>query len=404
MSEKSSNAKASWHYILGLGLLAALVLVSCFSRQLSGNSWDFLNHFRSAGLMLEGLSPYSNTHFQSLPLVALPFTVFHGFSFENARWIYAGLHALCALSIPYLLFKLLQSEGKLRDAARLEKFCTGVFVAFIASFRFLDNEFFVSQVSLWVMFGILLCFFTLSEMRTSTNKTKKSLLMGAFSVLLTMATSFKLLSLLCLISFSKHLKLRQMIVLASVFLFLNVLIYPSYFIEWTVGFTSRLASAEVYQQSLSQQGLFPLIYKFTQSQTTAFNVALLTLFCSIGFSITAMKAAFREARKNMHTPLNHTVILESGFWMLLAYLASPFPWQYSFSILWMLIPVAWVSGNKIDRRILLACSLLLGLTPKGIIGTEFASVLEGYQFVGFLLVVILVTTGRILKRRSLAHS
>lgn len=209
------TASISWHYKLGLLLLSALVLVSCFSRQLSGNAWDFMNHYRSAGLLLEGMSPYANSHFQSLPLVALPFTIFHLFSYENARWIYAGLHALSALLIPYLLFKALQSHGHLRSSAQIEKFCTGVFVAFIASFRFLDNEFFVSQVSLWIMLGLLLCFFALEEMRSSQNSGKQTAMLVLFSVLLTMATSFKLLSLLCLFSFAKHLKLKQLFLLGT---------------------------------------------------------------------------------------------------------------------------------------------------------------------------------------------
>lgn len=180
-----------------------------------------------------------------------------------------------------------------------------------------------------------------------------------------------------------------------------MLIYPAYFLEWAAAFTQRLASAEVYQHSLSQQGLFPLIYKFTSSKVAAFNVATFSLFVFIGLSLIAYKASYRRARLELKSPVGPTLLLEVGFWMLLAFLASPFPWQYSFSILWMLIPISWVLGSKKDRRVLLSCSLILGLTPKGIVGSSTASAIESHQLIALLVFIVMIVVGKIYRKQSL---
>jgi len=81
--------------------------------------------------------------------------------------------------------------------------------------------------------------------------------------------------------------------------------------------------------------------------------------------------------------------LSFGALLLLGVCASPLAWQHTYSILWGIVPLAYLCGTTTEKKWVAAISLFLGVSARAIVGTDVSSFLELHQSV-FLCSLILV--------------
>src|SRR5262249_39235244 len=141
-----------------LGVFALLIVYSCFSRQWNSDGRDFLAYWRAGFRFVHGEPIYQNElypPFKYAPVTALYFIPLSLLPYFVARWVYAFLHSGWVITLPFLACALLRRDS--RVSARIDErtFFTALVVSFVGSFRFLDGEFHVSQVSTLAL-GIML--------------------------------------------------------------------------------------------------------------------------------------------------------------------------------------------------------------------------------------------------------
>ncbi len=376
MKENSKNDIASF-YKIGLGIIAFLILASCFSRQLNGTGWDFEAYFKAAGRILSGDSPYlyeRDFSYKYSPVVALPFTVFHLFSYDVARWVYAALHALLAIVLPYMLYSLLKPSWSTQDneARREQKeaFVMGVFITFLATLRFIDSEFFVSQIGLWIIGGILFGVWLLQKFNTHPGLRVLAL------ACISLASLVKIHTTLISLSFAKLKDKKGLFLIFSVFMLLVLIPNPFYWLDWVEHMKRSSFDLLIDNTSVNLQGFYPLAINhlgFAQP-------SLKPLWLALPFALLALFTLKRFTLEDLKSEAPH-ILLNVSIWMLLGFMASPLPWQYTYSVLWIMMPLSWSLASAIEKRWILGVALFLGFTPQGIIGKAASYWLEQKQSV-----------------------
>jgi hypothetical protein len=380
MTKPTENHSLPLHLKIALGIIAFLLLASCFSRQLNGLGSDFLAYFKAAGHLLEGQSPYSyekSFSHKYAPSIAIPFTFFHLFSYETARWVYAAFHAIIALTLPYLIYTLLRSQQSFAVREYKETYVMGILISFMGTFRFIDGEFHVSQTGLWMMGSIflgLLCLQHFSKMWWGK-------FLG-FS-LMSLGALVKIYSSVLFLTFIKLKNLKTLLWISGVFIFWMLIPHPSWWLDWVNHLQRASFDLVISRSSGNLQGFYPLAFKtlsFAQFNIPAFVLAL-------PFALWAFYKTHRYSLNDIATkPLE--VLLSLHVWLLWGTMASPLPWHYTYSMLWSLIPLMWLAASPIERRWILGVCMFLGLSPQGLLGKEISSALESNQSV-FIAVFIL---------------
>lgn len=367
MTERS-RPRLPTHLYVALALIGLLILVSCFSRQLNGQGWDFQAYFKAAGRWLAGSTPYvyeKNFSFKYAPVMVLPFTFFHLFSFDVARGIYAALHAVLALSLPYLLYSILEKDPRFKLRENPETYVIGILVAFVGTLRFIDGEFHVSQIGLWII-GTLLAGFWLIQ---NVGHRKWGRFAGL--ALMSLASLVKVHSSIFFLSFLKWRSWKTWFWVGGVFLVIACLPDPRMWLEWAQQIRSTTYDLPISRSSINLQGFYPLgVLRLGLSQFSAQPLLLALPFFIVTYFLTG-RYSLRDIKTS---PLS--VLLTISTWLLLGFMASPLPWQYTYSILWVLVPLSWISSTPSERRWLLAIALFLGLSPQGIIGKHASMWIE----------------------------
>ncbi len=395
-STKKTQEDIASYYKVGLGIIAILILASCFSRQLNGQGWDFGAYYKAAGRILNGDSPYlyeRDFSYKYAPVVALPFSVFHFFSYDVARWIYAALHALLAIVLPYLLYRIVSRDWSDKSVDAKESFVMGIFISFLGTLRFIDSEFHVSQIGLWIIGGILLGILFLQRFPQSRP------LRTAGIAFVSLAALVKIHTILIALSFAKLKDKIGMLWITGVFFVIALLPTPKYWIDWAVHMKRSSYDLPIDTTSINMQGFFPLAINHLGVP----NFKLWPLALALPLVIWAWLSLKRFVLADVPKNASH-VLLNMSIWALLGFMASPLPWQYTYSILWVLIPLSWSLANEIEKRWILGVSLFLGFSPQGIIGKAASYWLEQRQsvFAAILIfwVVMLLQSKRLNKTAS----
>lgn len=397
MSERPSRVRLPIHIQVALVLIALLILASCFSRQLNGAGWDFQAYFKAAGRILQGQSPYlyeKDFSYKYAPVIALPFTFFHLFSYEIARWVWAAFHAGVALACPYVLYKVLERDPHLGISKRVEDFSFGILVSFMGTFRFIDSEFHVSQIGLWITMLLLLGALCLSYAEHSPGLTRLGLVLLSFGALVKIHT---------IALFAVFLKWRspKTYLSAGGILFLIALLpNPAWWLEWVEHMKRSTRDLPMDMSSVNLQGFYPLaVLHLGMDQFSYWPLLLAAPFGILAF----WKLPRLSLQEIPSQP--HVFLLTISVWTLLGFMASPLPWQYTYCIAWVLIPLSWVTATRFERRVLIGLALFLGLTPQGIIGKQVSMLIEQHQsiFAGMFIIWILLLR-QTLRTSKLANS
>ena len=380
---QNKNTDIALFYKVGLGIIVLLILASCFSRQLNGGGWDFKAYYKAAGRILSGVTPYvyeRDFSYKYAPVIGLPFTIFHLFSYDIARWVYAAFHSLLAISLPYLLYRIVKHDwAEHNSTQRLElkeNFVMGVFISFLGTLRFLDSEFFVSQIGLWIIGGILLGIHILQ--RLPNNNLAKFIGLGFVSL----ASLIKMHTMLICLSFAKLKDAKGLLWIAGVFCFFALLPNPSYWLDWAAHMKKSTFDLPMNKSSVNLQGF----YSFAVLKLGMNQFSLQPMLLALPLGILAFLKLERFTLSDIPKSASY-ILLNVSIWTLLGILASPLPWQYTYSILWVLVSLSWTLGNSIERKWIFAVSLFLGFSPQGIIGKSASYWLESHQSVFFAVLV-----------------
>jgi hypothetical protein len=138
--------------------------------------------------------------------------------------------------------------------------------------------------------------------------------------------------------------------------------------------------------SVNLQGFYPLAILHLGFAQFTFWPLLLALPFALWAFLKLPRFSLDEVKTSPHK-----FLLSVSVWVLLGFLASPLPWQYTYSIIWILIPLAWVYASSLERKFLIGISLFLGLTPQAIIGKSNSMWLEQHQSIfGTILILWII--------------
>ncbi|MBS1984584.1 MAG: DUF2029 domain-containing protein [Bdellovibrionales bacterium] len=364
-----------------LATLAILLLVatSALSRQWNSDGNDFAAFFSAGQRILHGLSPFAlsdATPYKYAPVSALLFVPFALLPYSAARLLYLGIHLLCTLALPFCLWQWLSPLARRRSIDAT--FAWALAGALVGSLRFLDNEFTDSQVNIVSLACVLLGAQILHSARTSTRE-------HAGAALWSFGALFKFHPLLAGELFCTR-RTRPSLWLVPPL----IALLPS--LAWWRDFWQLHTQKPVGDSTFSTilQGLKPLFFQLgfsPHTQMLAYLASALVLGAAYLWWIPKRPAA------------------PNAYWCALLSLLclgttlSPIPWQHTYVILWPALFVGLVTANAPERRRLWICALLLGLSPRGILG-PLAHRLEQAQIVFWLTLAVSFTLLRMSRRMA----
>jgi len=369
-----------WFAWAGVALVAAITLVSCLLHQSRGNGWDFFAYYKAALRWSQGGDIYTReAHyaFKYGAITAALFTPFAWFSYTTARWIFASLHLITALLLPWAVWRLAWRDPALKARLTPFTFPAMVGLGFLAGFRFVDAEFRASNVGLFITaafvgaawLGSLLGWARLSP-----------LLLGLGAVV-------KVHTLVVLAVFRWNDR-RTLLALLGTVLALWLIPHPLSWWRWWEQMTAPEVAMHLTAERHNIQGFFIFANRF-------FGWDAGDLRCGVLAVPFGLWAWWRLPRFRLgDIPFQPAAFLLTVLaWALLAWMASPLPWQHTYSLLWVMVPLAWVQASAPGRKRIFWLALFLGLTPRDIVGKQLFLWLEGNQSVflailGFWCVVV----------------
>ncbi len=362
-----------------LALIAFVLIASGVSRQLAGDGYDFQAYYKAAGRWLAGTSPYVYEKafaYKYAPVVVLPFTFFHAFSYDVARWVYTLLHIALALTLPFALHHYLRQDSRLNLKVHSRRYATGLVVSFVATLRFVDGEFQVSQIGLWIIGGPLGGLLLLQRAYHSAFYRALGL------ALMSLASLVKVHTALAFLSFAKWRSWKTWAWVAGVYLLVALLPDPRMWLDWARQMRETTYDLPIRGDANNLQGFYPVaVLRFGMNQ---FGFAPLLL--ALPMAIFAFVATGRHSLEDLRTHPS-SLLLSLSSWILLGFMASPLPWQYTYSILWVLIPLSWVCATTLERKVILAVSLFLGLSTQALIGKSNSQWIENHHSVFAALLI-----------------
>ncbi len=375
-----------WHRaIWGIWIFCALAFAfSAVTHQQRGGGRDFNAYYKAGERLLQGNPFYVDEvdyAFKYAPITVLPFGGVALLPHSVARWAYCFVHWAIACAIPWLLW------GLLRTRAPSGTFWTGVAVAFLGSARFVDGEFRDSNFGLFVTMGLILSAYLVPRRR------------GTFLTPLAVALSVcaKVHSLVCLTVFRwRDRRTFQALALAGAVLVL--IPNPWLWLKWWEQMRVTAKYQFVTAQGFTLQGFFPLASTFLGWESRS----LIALSLAVPFGLWAF---WRLPRFSLAEAARDPVRLffASALWVLWALMSSPLPWQHTYSILWAIIPIAWVFATRYERRAILGLAVFLGLSPRDLVGDAIFVALESHQSVFLAILALWVLCVRIASRYKISQ-
>jgi len=365
----------AWPWIAaGLGLL---ILVSAASRYLVADGHDFQAYYYAAQRLLHGESPYRyqvEYAFKYPAVFALAFAPFALFPYDVARTLYTILHAALALALPWGVWRFARGENT--SPLLAPRFRVGVIVAFVASFRFVDNEFQISQIGLWTfaaMLGGLAC------LRRAPRAAPTAL----GTTLFTLGAVTKVHSLVAFVAFGRAAAWRRWAPYALLALAVVLLPSPEHWLDWARQMKLTTPDLPTPPYARNVQGFYPMAVTLFGWSALGYAPLLLALPFFVAAFLALPRFDLADARSQPAA-----LFLTVATWLTLGCLSSPLPWHYTYSFAWAVLPLSWAVASRAERRGLLALALFLGLTPKGIIGFDVAAFLEGRQSVAIVFLLL----------------
>ncbi len=378
----SGRSKAIW-----IGIVA-LIVYSAVVRQLRADGYDFLAYYRGAELWLSGQNPYQyfeSFNFKYAPSSLLIFAPFTLFPYEISRWLYIGAHVLMTLSIPLIIWNHLKADKILSPKLDANQFTTALFIGLIGTLRFVDEEYWLSQFGLPILWGMLLGLVFLFR----ENRYLRGLGIFTFSLF----AQVKIHSLVSFLSFVNFKKPRNWIWIALLAAIPCFLPKPELWLKWRDLMTQSTPDISFGSNLQGFFALTQLVFGWGESSAKTFFL-IVPLF----LMLLAFLPRFSVSQAKTHRA---AFLLTIFSWMLFGLMTSLLPWRYTYSVTWFFFALSWVVGTAKEQRWILGLCLFLGLTPSGIVTHEISRPLEFFQipFIAMMLhLVIMVGQARRLSR------
>jgi len=349
--------------------------MSGYRRQYLSDGRDFFAYYRAAERFAQGLSPYFYTKdfaFKYAPvsvLIYLPFTLLR---YETARWVYLLLHCFVVVASPWLALKIIQHSSSIKWSWK--ELAISQLVSLMATLRFIDGEFQVSQS------GISLLFLILLGLRAIQGLSGRLRFIGVFLVGLGGITKIHSISLFSL--FTKNIKSVWLSALVMVPLIL--LPKPTLWFDWWVQTQQTYRDLPMHPPEYQFQGIYPLsMWAFGFDQ---FSIQPLLLWLGLFVVVWWLLPKF-----DLFDWVSRSESLMMSLIALMAttLIGSPLPWHYTFSVFWVFLFVSYLLANPNEKKVLIAVSLVLGLTPQGILGIDLSRWIESYQSITWLSFVLI---------------
>jgi hypothetical protein len=370
---KSLSKRSRFLLALMFFVLTALVLV----RQLWDFGSDFYAYFRATKLWLADKDPYKYfraMNFKYAPSSLLLFAPLQLFPYKVARIVYVALHWASVVTIPVLTWKILKFDTKHARSLKKDAFVWALFLGFLGSLRFIDDEYRLSQISFPILWGILMGHYT------ALRAWPKKLWLSRFGTFV--AAFFAIIKIHSLLVFAAFFKIRKVkswlpiALVASLPIFLPLL---GYWLNWR---DQMLISTPDIKFGANHQGFFAfseMILNWGRSSArTFFLIGPIVVF--MGWWLP--RFTLTEARDR-----SFSFLLTTFSWMFLGIMSSPLPWRYTYSVTWIFFAVSWMLGSAREKKIVTAVCFILAFTPSAIVTKKISRVLEGNQLV-FLLMLI----------------
>jgi hypothetical protein len=358
--------------------MGLVLVISALNRQARGTGADFFAYYRGARLWVQGQNPYSyfsDYNFKYAPSSLLLFAPFSFFSFEWARWLYTLSHLFLTALIPYFILRILSFDKKSRPLADPNRWITGLFVGFLGLLRFIDEEYLQSQFGLPILSGMLIgIFLILKNARGAKWESKAGVL------ILSLFAQVKIHSLIVFASFFKIRKPRAWMWIAIFAAIPLLLPYPSLWLRWRE--LIQTSTPDIYFGG-NLQGFFP----FTELLLGWSRASKATLIFIVPVAVVLLASLPRfEVREASEKSLSFLLTVFS--WMLFGITTSLLPWRYTYSVVWFFVALSWIAAHGWERKILMAITVFLALTPSGIVGHGISDILEKNQSI-FVCMLIL---------------
>jgi hypothetical protein len=358
---------------LGWIALALLVAYAAARRQLVGDAHDFLAFHTAAARLIAGENPYvaSDAYpYKYAPSVLAVFVPFGLTSLEVARKLYLLLTIVATLAVPALVARILRGERSLARELEGPRLLGATALGLVASLRFLDNEYHSVNANVLAL-AILLSGYALLV----TASRRSGSLAVAFGSL------FKFHPFLALGVFLRSW--RSVLFLVAAAGLVACIPDPRLWPELLRQLRETGSDFQITGLSHPMQGLYPLgVLAFGWERT---SLAPFLLFLPVALAALALVPKFDLFLKG-ERPVDKPAafLLSSLSLLLLAATVSPLPWQHTYVIFWAAVPAAWICGSRAERRWILAISLALAISPRGIVGAKLSNTLEYGQIVLWL--------------------
>ena len=212
------------------------------------------------------------------------------------------------------------------------------------------------------------------------------------------AALIKIHSGIFFLSFVKKIDWKNWLWMAGVFLAIALLPNPKLWLAWAEQIRVTTHDLPITSVSYNLQGFYPFgVIHLGMDQFGPRPLLLALPFLIVAWLVTP-KLFLDDAQKR---PM--LTLLTISLWLLWGFMASPLPWQYTYSILWVLVLLSWVSATAREKNILVGIAAFLAVTPHGIIGKTAAHWLETRQNVFFAVLAfwcLLAVQARRLKETS----
>ncbi len=367
------TGKVRLRYWVGMALCIAAALTSAVSMRLAIPRNDFYCYYRAAQRFLSHVAVYQNE--VDLPYKYPPVTILYWlwlplFSVPVARTIFVTLHFIALLLIPYLIALVAGRDiRKRRSPGFSEQVLAGTMLGFMASLRFLENEFRSGQIG-----AVIYCLIYLGVYLLTTSHLSRYWRIGLGVGVLTLGAILKVHALIIFFLFLKRQPWRNTLIALGVVALLVCLPEPGLWADWIRQIKETTPYAAIIKGQYVAQGIYPFaVYYFGAKSDSLWP--MLGILPFLGIAVFALpRFRLDELEQNPMAFLTSVSAL-----LLLGVMASPLPWVHTYSVMLGIVLTAYLNSEGKERWLLLAAVAFLALSPSGIIGTTVARYLESRQ-------------------------
>ena len=354
--------------LIALNLIAFIFLVDACVRILGGDGHDFRAFYWAGRRLLDGSSPYVPTDafiFKYAPPTAWLFAPFGALGFRAALTLFTILSGI----LPALLMGAVLALATHASSSPKHRWIA-VGLGLLAATRFIDNEYHSANIGLWLFaMAFAAAWFALRGSRL------------AASGLFVLMSFFKLHPAMAALTWRP--RAWGPLALWALVLVVPFFVCPPFWSDYAAILSSSSQEFTITRGGLFMQGFAPAgVLLLGIPQASGWHLSVFLPFL-VGAAWLLPRFSWDEIPRQ-----REAFLTTFFFWILFGALSAPLPWQHSFSLVCVIVPWLWLTGNALERRLTLVVALFLGFTARGLAGRALSTWLEDRQSVFFALAVL----------------